>query len=254
MARTPRSGAPAPGGHSAGHSCIVGDIGEEARSPGTGDGRRIRCSALPIQRLGQHLQSVDAVIDKAQERSREIAQGLSEDITGPIKSALKEGQLAWRSFSEAVAGIARNLASRLIEAAFRPIEDALVRAFSGAGGGGGFIASLFGFARGGAFAGGREITAFARGGVVDRPTVFPFARGVGLMGEAGPEAILPLRRGRDGRLGVELSGEAPAPAPEMSTRIINVLDPSVVGDYLATPAGERAILNVIRRNRSALNA
>jgi hypothetical protein len=41
---------------------------------------------------------------------------------------------------------------------------------------------------------------------------------------------------------------------EMSTRIINVLDPSVVGDYLATPSGERAILNVIRRNRSALNA
>ena len=39
-----------------------------------------------------------------------------------------------------------------------------------------------------------------------------------------------------------------------STRIINVLDPSVVGDYLATPSGERAILNVIRRNRGAINA
>ena len=40
----------------------------------------------------------------------------------------------------------------------------------------------------------------------------------------------------------------------MSTRIINVLDPSVVGDYLATSSGERAILNVIRRNRGSLNA
>jgi hypothetical protein len=76
------------------------------------------------------------------------------------------------------------------------------------------------------------------------------------MGEAGPEAILPLRRGKGGRLGVEMSGDggAAAPAAQMSTRIINVLDPSVVGDYLATSSGERAILNVIRRNRGSLNA
>ena len=74
------------------------------------------------------------------------------------------------------------------------------------------------------------------------------------MGEAGPEAILPLRRGRDGRLGVEMNSTPAQPAQDMSTRIINVLDPSVVGDYLATPSGERAILNVIRRNRGALNA
>ena len=103
-----------------------------------------------------------------------------------------------------MAGIARNLANRLIDQAFKPIEDALFRAFSGAGTGGGgglfgwigsAIGGLFGiggFARGGAFAQAGEITAFARGGVVNRPTVFPFARGIGLMGEAGPEAIMPL--------------------------------------------------------------
>jgi lambda family phage tail tape measure protein len=50
------------------------------------------------------------------------------------------------------------------------------------------------------------IQAFARGGIVNKPTVFPFANGVGLMGEAGPEAIMPLRRGRDGNLGVMSSG------------------------------------------------
>jgi tape measure domain-containing protein len=50
------------------------------------------------------------------------------------------------------------------------------------------------------------IQAFARGGIVDRPTLFPFAKGTGLMGEAGPEAIMPLRRGRDGNLGVMSSG------------------------------------------------
>ena len=54
------------------------------------------------------------------------------------------------------------------------------------------------------------IKPFAMGGIVDRPTLFKFASGgagnLGLMGEAGPEAIMPLKRGRDGRLGVSGSG------------------------------------------------
>lgn len=44
--------------------------------------------------------------------------------------------------------------------------------------------------------------------VVGKPTFFPFANGIGLMGEAGPEAIMPLRRGSDGRLGVSAPGGA----------------------------------------------
>jgi phage-related minor tail protein len=47
---------------------------------------------------------------------------------------------------------------------------------------------------------------FAKGGIVTGPTVFPFARGTGLMGEAGPEAIMPLSRGRGGVLGVRTDG------------------------------------------------
>ena len=52
------------------------------------------------------------------------------------------------------------------------------------------------------------IVPFAKGGVVSKPTIFGFANGgVGLMAEAGyPEAIMPLKRGRDGKLGVEASG------------------------------------------------
>ena len=48
-----------------------------------------------------------------------------------------------------------------------------------------------------------KLTPFAYGGVVNGPTVFPMANGMGLMGEAGPEAIMPLKRGKDGKLGVE---------------------------------------------------
>ena len=51
-----------------------------------------------------------------------------------------------------------------------------------------------------------KIVPFAYGGIVNKPTLFPMANGAGLMGEAGPEAIMPLRRGSDGRLGVEVSG------------------------------------------------
>lgn len=64
------------------------------------------------------------------------------------------------------------------------------------------------FAMGGAFQ--HDVTAYAMGGVVDQPTMFKFADGgagrLGLMGEAGPEAIMPLRRLPNGRLGVEQAG------------------------------------------------
>ena len=63
------------------------------------------------------------------------------------------------------------------------------------------------YAKGGVFKNG--IVPFAKGGIVKKPTLFQYANGgagnFGLMGEAGPEAILPLRRGRNGRLGVESS-------------------------------------------------
>jgi lambda family phage tail tape measure protein len=64
------------------------------------------------------------------------------------------------------------------------------------------------FAMGGTFP--RNVTAYAMGGIVAKPTLFPFANGgagrLGLMGEAGPEAIMPLRRLPSGRLGVEAGG------------------------------------------------
>ena len=51
-----------------------------------------------------------------------------------------------------------------------------------------------------------KIVPYKYGGIVDRPTIFPMADGMGLMGEAGAEAVMPLKRGRDGKLGVQSSG------------------------------------------------
>jgi hypothetical protein len=61
--------------------------------------------------------------------------------------------------------------------------------------------ALMGAERGAAFDRGQVIP-MARGGIISTPTLFPMARGMGLMGEAGPEAVMPLKRGSDGKLGV----------------------------------------------------
>ena len=67
--------------------------------------------------------------------------------------------------------------------------------------------SFMGFADGGVISGGTEVKAYANGGVVGGPTTFPMAGGkTGLMGEAGPEAIMPLKRGANGKLGVQMEG------------------------------------------------
>ncbi len=67
------------------------------------------------------------------------------------------------------------------------------------------IGGLLPFANGGAFSQGR-VMPFAKGGVVSGPMSFGMRGGRGLMGEAGPEAIMPLARGPDGRLGVRAAG------------------------------------------------
>jgi len=70
------------------------------------------------------------------------------------------------------------------------------------------LPTAFGSARGNVFSGG-HVTAFADGGVVGGPTYFPMTGGkTGLMGEAGPEAIMPMKRGKDGKLGVQTTGGA----------------------------------------------
>lgn len=97
--------------------------------------------------------------------------------------------------SDVLSKLGQSISETTFRAAVKPITDHV------AGGITGVINGLLGFADGGAFTQGR-VTPFAQGGIVSGPVTFPMRGGMGLMGEAGPEAIMPLARGPDGKLGV----------------------------------------------------
>jgi hypothetical protein len=83
-----------------------------------------------------------SAISEVADKSREIAQGLAQDILGPIKEALTSGELSWQTFADAISRIAQNLAKRLIEAGVqadreRPDQRLLGWRWGGGGGGGG---------------------------------------------------------------------------------------------------------------------
>jgi phage-related minor tail protein len=114
--------------------------------------------------------------------------------------ALTDLVVRGRDVSDVFGKLALSLSQTALKAAFQPLEAGIGNLFTGLLKGGALP-----FARGAALAQGTPIP-FAHGGVVASPTTFPLADGrTGLMGEAGAEAILPLRRGADGRLGVAAS-------------------------------------------------
>ncbi len=138
---------------------------------------------------------------------------LSSSLSKSFRSGLEGVVFGGKRLSDALKGAAQSTIGSAYRAAVAPVTKQAGAAFSG--GIQSVVQGLLPFAGGGAFAGGRPISAarvtpFASGGVVDRATTFPMRGGTGLMGEAGPEAILPLSRGADGRLGVR-SGGGPAP-------------------------------------------
>ncbi len=164
------------------------------------------------------------------QKSIEFLRDTTGGFVSDLRSGLDQGKSLWRSFADA----ATRSIQRVTDALLNDLLNAIFKVNSASGGGGGglfssiisSVGSLFGgggpsssavsgarggaqiYAKGGAFSGGNELTTFARGGVVNKPILFPMARGMGLMGEAGPEAVMPLRRGADGRLGVEMNGNS----------------------------------------------
>ena len=174
---------------------------------------------------------------------RSMQSAMSEFLVSPFEEGL-DGML--RSFGEMIQKmIAEWLAAQMMMGLFG-------KDFGSGGSLGGLLGKVLGSAKGNAFEGGRLIP-YAHGGIVDKPTIFPMAQGAGLMGEAGPEAVLPLARTASGDLGVNVAASSQQQqAPANNVRIINVMDPSVVGNYLGTADGERAVINIMQRNKRAL--
>lgn len=108
-----------------------------------------------------------------------------------------------RSLGDTIRNLGLSLSSIAFKTAFRPLEQAFANGLTGLLSGS--IASGDGKFAAAALSAGSP-TLFAKGGVIASPVAFPLGNGAGIAGERGAEAIMPLSRGPDGRLGVAASG------------------------------------------------
>lgn len=128
------------------------------------------------------------------------ASGLGSDFGRSLTKAFDSVVVRGKNLKDVVRSLAQDLSQVALKSAFdssKPgIGTLLQGLLTGGLGGGGITGSGLGFSM-----------PFARGGVVSSPTFFPISGGrTGVMGERGAEAILPLQRGADGRLGVAADG------------------------------------------------
>ncbi|MEM9581917.1 MAG: phage tail tape measure protein [Pseudomonadota bacterium] len=134
--------------------------------------------------------------------SKEV-QSLSLSIGGGLRKAFDGLAFDGMKLSDALKTVASSMINAAYNTAMKPVQDGLGSAI--ANGLNGVVSGLLPFEKGGSFSQGR-VMPFAKGGIVGGPTQFPMRGGMGLMGEAGPEAIMPLSRGPDGKLGVAAGG------------------------------------------------
>lgn len=147
---------------------------------------------------------------------------LSRGIGGGLRRAFDGLAFDGLRLSDALRMVAKSMVDGVYSVAMRPVQNALGGAV--AQGLQGAMSALMPFAQGAGFAQGR-VMPFAEGGIVSGPVAFPMRGGTGLMGEAGPEAIMPLARGPDGRLGVQAAGGGARPV----TVVFNITTPDVAG-------------------------
>ncbi|WJW81025.1 phage tail tape measure protein [Moellerella wisconsensis] len=126
----------------------------------------------------------DAALD-ANAQIQSVTSATLNGFSSQLASVLVDGQANFQDFAKSILKMLAEIALKM----------AIVKGFEAFGFGG-----VTANANGGVY-NSPGLSAYS-GQVVSKPTLFPFARGAGLMGEAGPEAILPLRRGIDGKLGV----------------------------------------------------
>ena len=116
---------------------------------------------------------------------------LADTFSNKLVTGLASAVVHGKSLSDIMKGMVLSLSQSALSAALKPLSA--------------LIGNLFANAKGNVFSGGRVVP-FASGGIINSPTLFAMNGGTGLMGEAGPEAIMPLARGADGSLGVRGGG------------------------------------------------
>ncbi len=136
------------------------------------------------------------------ETTRDLG-NLERGFSGGLRRAFDGLVFDGLKLSDALGVVAKAMVDTAYSAAINPV----MTHFGGllANGVNSAVSSLMPYENGAPFSQGR-VMPFARGGVLDGPMTFPMRGGTGLMGEAGPEAIMPLSRGADGRLGVRAQG------------------------------------------------
>ena len=153
------------------------------------------------------------ILDKSAEKENKNIKELKDAIEGwgrdSADAIVKFARTGEMSFSDMIDSMIDDLLRMMIyQNITSPLFGAISSGLGSLFGGAASIPATTGpavwVAKGNVFQGGNVIP-FARGGIVDRPTVFPMARGAGLMGEAGPEAVMPLTR-IGGDLGVKAAG------------------------------------------------
>jgi TP901 family phage tail tape measure protein len=151
-------------------------------------------------------------IAEAEERTRrltevyELGKESTRGFFSDLRKNLEEGKSAWESFGNAAQGALNKIADKAMQMLADGIWDLIFKSFKGGIGSaisGGGISGLFS-ANGNVFQNG--VGGYANQ-VVTQPTAFKFANGgsFGVMGEAGPEAVMPLSRNSSGRLGVQVN-------------------------------------------------
>lgn len=172
--------------------------------------------------------SVMAAGFEAELRKMQTAMGATTVDVGALEKGLSKGLrkafdgviLDGDKLSVALDTVTRSMLDAVYASAVQPVANHFGSVL--AQGIGGLMSGVLPFADGGSFSQGR-VMPFANGGVVSSPTYFPMRGATGLMGEAGPEAIMPLTRGRDGKLGVRSEGGG------NTTVVMNVTTPDVEG-------------------------
>ncbi|MFN3321011.1 MAG: phage tail tape measure protein [Allorhizobium sp.] len=142
-----------------------------------------------------------AVLEDLESRSASFGRALT--------SALRGATVGGKGLEEVLRSVGLRLTDIALSAGLKPLEgllgDAAESLIGSLSDGLGKLsgAGVTAYADGGVPG---RVMPFAAGGVVSAPTYFPMSGGTGLMGEAGAEAILPLKRGSDGALGVAAEG------------------------------------------------